>query len=285
MEVDHPSVQVTAPGFASRLGAALLAGALLGALVMVVAGWLLRSVGARSAAEAYREFLAAGAWLWFPLWGAAIAALCALPWATRPASRVAALLLAGVLAALPLFARPEVHEQLDRNPTTPQAKMRSVLRWSYRTPETVARLLPLSHDPDPRVREQAVLALGINLIVTDIERSSPGRPARYLEHPLRRQLGARLHECLTDSVEVVRAEAARALWKAPRTFGTDPVAAETLAAILDRAARPGALERLSWLALDAAAGAPAPALKAAAARFAAATPDTELRRVALEASR
>ena len=163
--------------------------------------------------------------------------------------------------------------------------MRAVLRWSYRTPETVSRILPLSRDPDPRVREQAVLALGVNLIVTDIERSSPVRPARYLDEPVRAALGARLRECLRDSVEVVRAEAARALWKAPRTFGVEPAAAETLAAILDRANRPGALERLSWLALDAAAGAPQPALKAAAARFAAATPDSALRRVALQAAR
>jgi hypothetical protein len=289
VEVDRPLLEVTPRGFGARLAAALVAGAFLGAFAMVCGGWMLRAfaarLGAPLAAEAFREFLSAGAWLWFPLWGAAVGALFALPGAAAATQRWSALLLAALLASLPLLARPEVNERIEQPPRTPQAKMRSVLRWSYRTPETVSRILPLSHDPDPRVREHAVLALGINLIVTDIERSNPARPARYLNHPLRARLGTRLRECLTDSVEVIRAEAARVLWKAPRTFGIEPVAAETLAAILDRAARPDALERLSWLALDAAAGDPHPTLKSAAARFAAATPDPELRRVALEAAR
>jgi len=76
----------------------------------------------------------------------------------------------------------------------------------------------------------------------------------------------------------VRAEAARALWKAPVTFGTSAAAAETLAAILDRAADPGRPERLAWLALDAACGVPNDRLRRAAGRFASATSDTELKR-------
>ena len=88
-----------------------------------------------------------------------------------------------------------------------------------------------------------------------------------------------------DPVESVRAQAARALWKAPSTFGREPAAAETLAAILDRALEPRALERLTWLALDGAAGPRHPALERAAARFAAATADPELRRAARAAAR
>jgi hypothetical protein len=87
-----------------------------------------------------------------------------------------------------------------------------------------------------------------------------------------------------DSVESIRAEAARALWKAPRAFGVQPAAAETLAAVLDRAGQEGSLERLTWLALDAAAGPPNASLKAAARRLAARTPDVELSRQAAAAA-
>src|SRR5262249_29535072 len=67
-----------------------------------------------------------------------------------------------------------------------------------------------------------------------------------------------------DQVEEVRAEAAHALWNAPRCFGTQTAAAETLASILDRAPLRSARERSAWLALDAPAGPPHPALRAAA---------------------
>src|SRR4029077_5495221 len=100
-------------------------------------------------------------------------------------------------------------------PRTAEARMRAVLRWSYRTPATVLRIVAMSRDPDAKVREQATLALGVNLIVTDIERATPDRPARYAPSPVRDSLRVRLAEALHDPVEVVRAEAARALWKAP----------------------------------------------------------------------
>jgi hypothetical protein len=124
----------------------------------------------------------------------------------------------------------------------------------------------------------------VNLIVQDIQGSAVTRPSRFAAHPLRDSLRTRLVECLEDPVESVRAEAARGLWKAPVAFGAVPAAAETLAAMLDRAADPSRPERLVWLALDAAAGAPNASLQAAAARFAASTDDEELRRYARLAS-
>lgn len=269
--------------------ASLLAGALLAALVMVAAGWLLlaigRALGRPDAAEGYRMFLLTGAWAWFPLWGAALGALRASLGAASAGARFALLGVALALALVPLLWRPQVSmEREDQAPVTPQAKMRAVLRWSYRSPETVLRIVAMSRDPDTRVREQAVLALGRNRIVTDIERSTDLRPARHLGSPVRDSLRVRLLECLGDTAEVVRAEAARALWNAPRTFGAQPAAAETLAAVLDRAATGGVIERLVWLALDAAAGAPDSTLKRAAAAFAAATPATLLARRAREAA-
>ncbi|HKQ56669.1 MAG TPA: hypothetical protein VJY35_02265, partial [Candidatus Eisenbacteria bacterium] len=141
-----------------------------------------------------------------------------------------------------------------------------------------------TRDPDPVVREQAVLALGVNLVVAGIEGETPEHPSPFAALPLRDSIAARLDAALHDSSEAVRAEAARALWKAPHTFGTRPAAAETLAAVLDRARAALTVERLAWLALDAAAGAPYPALKAAAARFAAVTSDSDLARAARRAS-
>ena len=170
------------------------------------------------------------------------------------------------------------------SPRSAAAKARSIRRWSFETPASVARILPLSRDPDPRVRELAVLALGVNLVVADLGRATPDAPSAYAVSPLRDSLRGRLLETLRDPVEGVRAEAARALWKAPAAFGTHPEAAETLAAVLDRAERPAAPERLAWLALDAAAGAPHPALKRAAGRFAALTGDTALARAARRAA-
>lgn len=271
---------------APRLLAAMLAAALLAALGMVAAGYLLLAIGRPRAASALREWLAAGAWFWIPLWGAALGALRAAPWAGTGRQRLGTIALALILAITPLVVRPRVFDQeRAEHPRTLQAKARSILKWSYRSPAGVARIVELSRDPDPRVREQAVLALGINLVVSDIEHATRERPSRFGGLPLRDTLRIRLLEALRDSSEAVRAEAARALWKAPRTFGRLDAAAETLAAVLGRASRPSAVERFTWLALDAAAGAPDPRLKAAAARFAQATTDGELRRVALEAAR
>ncbi len=273
------------PAFGSGLAGATIAGGLLGVLVTVAAGFLLLGLGAHTAAAAFRERLAAGAWAWPPLLGAALGALSVTRRAKRR-ERLAALGLAAALALTPFLFRAEWIESGEHErPRTLKAKARSILRWSYRSPATVARILDLSGDPDPRVREQAVLALGVNLIVSDIEHATPGRPPRFAALPLRGRLRDRLLETLGDSVEAVRAEAARALWKAPGTFGRHEAAAETLAALLDRATRPEAVERFTWLALDGAAGAPYPRLKAAAARFASTTADTELRRAALEAAR
>jgi hypothetical protein len=130
-----------------------------------------------------------------------------------------------------------------------------------------------------------MLALGVNLVVAGIEHATPERPVPDRFLPVRDSIRVRLIGGLTDPVEAVRAEAARALWKAPLAFGRVPAAADTLAAVLDRALRPDAVERLAWLALDAAAGAPDPGLKAAAARFGAATPDSDLARAARLAAR
>lgn len=169
-------------------------------------------------------------------------------------------------------------------PQSPAAKARAIRKWSFESADAVARLVPLSRDPDPRVRELAVLALGVNLVVADLGRATPQTPSVYASRPVRDSLRLRLLEALRDPVEGVRAEAARALWKAPAAFGTHLEAAETLAAVLDRAQRPEAPERLAWLALDAAAGAPNPGLKRAAARFGAQTQDTALARAARQAA-
>ena len=276
-------------GFGRRLGGALLAGALLAALVTVAAGFLINAVGrvlrAPGTADAYRRFLAGGGWAWLPAWGAALGAAWALRWASSGRQRVAAALLALALAVLPVVWRPALPAlDPEEHPRTAAAKARALRRWSFRSPATVRRVLELSRDPDARVREQAVLTLGVNLIVSDIERATPGRPSRYADLPLRDSLRVRLLEELEDPVEAIRAEAARALWKAPRAFGRQPAAAETLAAVLRRAARSGSVERLAWLALDAAGGEPEPRLRAAAAEFAAATRDSDLARAARRAA-
>ncbi len=258
-----------------------MAGAVLASIVVVAAGYLLRAAGAAAPAEALRGFLAAGGWVRIPLWGAALGALAASRWARGRNARIGTLLLSLALAALSLVLHPEVQEWRPvERPRSARAKASAIRRWAYRSPATVANIFPYSRDPDPVVREQAVLALGINLIVSSLEHASATRPARFLDHPLRDSLRIRLLAALEDPAEGVRAEAARALVRAPRSFGPQPAAAETLAAVLGRALRPQAVERLAWLALDAAAGSSDSALKAAAARFAAATPDTALARAA-----
>lgn len=268
-------------GDVSRALGAMVSGALLAAVLEIAAGFLLDQVARRGGSAAYsqgyRAFLGAGGWLWIPLWGAALAGLRAAAWAATTRRCALVIAISGALAVLPFGLRPVVIENPGSTPVTTRAKTQAILKWSYRSPETVARILDLSRDPDAGVREHAVLALGVNLIVTDIERADAARPARYAGHPLRGRLRARLVEALrADPDPAVRAEAARALWKSPITFGLEPAAAETLARVLDRARADGTVERLAWLALDAAAGMPHRELKLAAARFAAATPDSEL---------
>jgi hypothetical protein len=221
------------------------------------------------------------------LWGASLALLLALPRTKRRGARIGALALAIGFALLPLVARPQVARVREAaEPRTARGKSRAILKWSFGSPATVARILPLSHDSDPRVREQAVLALGVNLIVNDIEHASQERPSRYRDHPLRERLRARLLQAMREDPDpAVRTEAARALWKAPAAFGRDPSAAETLSAALDRVHRARSNDRLAWLALDAAAGTADSGLIAAARRFAAATPDSELARAARIATR
>jgi len=277
--------------YGGRLLGVVVAGALLAAIASAAAGFGLEALGGSAGfagwADGFRAFLGAGGWLWLPLWGAALGALRAVAWAPSARHRLGTVAVALALASLPLVLRPAyVEMRRAEHPRTPRAKARAILKWSYGSPAAVGNILELSRDPEPRVREQAVLALGVNLVVADIERATSTRPSTYARYALRDSLRARLLEALRDDpAESVRAEAARALWKAPATFGRQRAAAETLGAVLDRAPRPGAVERLAWLALDAAAGAPDPGLKAAAARFAAATPDTGLARVARMAAR
>jgi hypothetical protein len=266
-----------APEFGARLVGVVLAAALFGAAAATVVGFALAPLGLRTAATGFRSFLSSGGWLWIPLWAAAIGVVSLLPQAPGGRARAWSAGLALVLALLPLVARPVVlPEPPARMPLTRLAKTHAIRKWAYGTPESVARILLLAHDPDPMLREQAVLALGVNLIVTDLEHASRSRPARYASDPLRARLAEALGVALHDSVESIRAEAARALWKAPVTFGPQPAAGETLAALLGRAVRRGAVERLSWLALDAAASHADAGLRTAALRFADATPDTAL---------
>ncbi len=275
---DPRQLKVAAPRFRAVLAAAVLVGGLSAAALVTAAGALLAAVpAAASTTAALRAFLVSGGWLWVPCWGGAVGALAAVRRAPRRPGRMIAFTTAVLLGCVPLVARPVVGERPERAPRTRMEKVRAIRRASYGAPAQVASLIPLSHDADADVREQCALALGRNTIVTDIEHPAVTRPSRYGGSPVRAALRTRLIELVrADSVVAVRAEAARALWNAPRAFGAVPEAAETLAAILDRAPRTAAPERLAWLALDAAAGRTYPALTSAVVRFAAATPDTAL---------
>jgi hypothetical protein len=254
----------------------MLAGGLLGGLLTIALAFAAEK-GAAGVGMAVRGFLVSGGWWIALLGGAGLGALGAVRWARTGRERLTSAVVALSMLVLAGVVRIEALGSIEgRPPATPRAKARSILRWSYQSPRTVAWILPYARDPDPTVREQAVLALGVNLIVSDVERATPRWPSRYAHHVLRERLRDALLVALADSVETIRAQAARALWKAPHTFGSQPAAAETLSAMLDRVQRPGAVERLAWLALDAAAGVPHPALQAAAARFAVATSDSGL---------
>lgn len=289
MEVDRQG-GLSAP---RSLAGALIAGALLGAVLTLGAGWLLDGVGllARDprAGHAYRAWLSAGGWAWPALYGAALGAWLAARRLPQRRDRVLARALAGLLVLAPLVWHPFVPERMRAPlPPTAEGRIRLIRRLSYRSPGEVARLLPLSRDLDPAVRARAAVALGVNTIVTDIEHDRPGFPSRYADHPLRDSLRIRLAGLLEDPDALVRAEAAHALLEAPRAFGAQPAAAETLAAMLGRRAAWSDPGREAWLALDAAAGSADTALRAAARDFAEASPDTALARrarAALAASR
>ena len=266
-----------------RLAGALLAGALLAGVTVSAAGFLLLAWRGPHAATALSAFLAAGGWLWVACWGAAAGALAVALRASR-SGRLRAVLIAASLALAPLVLRPSLAPLRSAAPRTRMAKVQAIRRDSYGPPQAVAALLTYARDRDPDVREQTALALGRNTIVTDIEHPVATRPTRFADSPLRIQMATTLLELMRgDSAVAVRAEAARALWNAPHAYGRVPEAAETLAAVLDRAGRVDQPERLAWLALDAAAGASEPALHAAVTRFAARTSDTALATAARQA--
>ncbi len=271
-------------GYGPRLFSGLAIGFVAALFAATLAGWgltLAERMGLTpGTSEAYRAWLAGGGWLKVPMWGAGIATLLALRHAVNWPQRILTGWFVFEFCVMPFMVHTQSAPSGEATPQTGRAKTRAILKWSYRSPETVARIVALSRDPDPVVREQAVIALGQNVIVADIEHSAVTRPSRFSDHPVRDSLRVRLTESLTDPSETVRAEAARALWKAPLAFGVVPAAAETLAAVLDRAEDPARPERLAWLALDAAAGAPHPALQAAAERFATTTDDAGLARYA-----
>ncbi|MBI1798113.1 MAG: hypothetical protein HYR73_00320 [Candidatus Eisenbacteria bacterium] len=268
-------------------GSAALAGALLAGLGTVAAGYALRGLGARSAATALQQFLGRGGWLWIPLWGAAASVLLTLTRVRSLRDRFLALTLGVALALVPVLLRPVVPltepPPSASHPSSPSEKAMAIRRWAYRSPAAVANLLAYASDPDPIVREMAVQALGINLIVSDVEHAGPERAARFGGSPLRDSLRSRLAVALVDSVEAIRAEAARALWKAPRTFGQQPAAAETLTAVVTRRAISGVADRPVRLAIDALAARPDSALAEALARYARVTTEPGTRRAALAA--
>lgn len=269
-------------GYGPRLFSGLAIGFVAALFAATLAGWGLM-LGERmgltpGTSEAYRAWLAGGGWLKVPMWGAGIATLLALRHAVNWPQRLLTGWFVFEFCVMPFLVHTQPAPGREASPQTGRAKTRAILKWSYRSPETVARIVALSRDQDPVVREQSVIALGQNVIVTDIEHSTVTRPSRFAQHPVRDSLRVRLIQCLSDPFETVRAEAARALWKAPLTFGTVTAAAETLSAVLDRAEDPARPERLAWLALDAASGAPHPALQAAAERFANTTDDAGLAR-------
>ena len=274
-----------AGGFGPRLFGGIALGCAIGLFAAAVAGWMLvlsahAGLPTTVAADAFRDWLASGGWLKVPLWGAAVGTLVTLPRAVNVPQHLLGGWFLFEFGVMPFL----VHTAplpAGTPPLAPQsARIRAVLKWSYRSPESVANIIELSRDPDPIVREQAVMALGLNTVVADIERATVTRPSRYTDHPVRARLRARLDEALRDPVESIRAEAARALWKAPHAFGPAPAAAETLAAVLVRANDPARPPRLAWLALDATAAHPDPALRAAADEFAGVTADAALARAA-----
>jgi len=276
-----------------RLAAGIVAGVLVGGLAEAallfgldqIDRWSGRAGPDGATAAPVRSFLNAGGWLAVPLWGGALGAALAGWGNRRLRGRVIALGLALVIASV-LVPAVRAPVTLAPNPRTLAAKLRVIRRDSYRAPLDVLHVVTLSRDPDPRIRELATLALGRNRVVDDLTHAARTRPIPASSPPVRDALRERLEQLLAaDPEPAVRAEAARALWNAPQAFGRHGAAAETLGAVLDRAARGATTERMAWLALDAAAGPPDAGLRAAASRFAAATSDSDLARAARVALR
>jgi hypothetical protein len=195
--------------------------------------------------------------------------------------------VAAVLLGTPLILRPAVPLEEPRpsvrRPRSDPATRLAILRWAYQGPKEIGGIIPFARDADPTTRAVAVQALGINRIVSDVEHAGPDRPSHYASSPIRAQLRVALESALLDSEELVRSEAARALWRAPVTFGDHPAAGETLVAVLDRRARtvrakPLALDGPSWNVFNAERARSTPALRAAIERWIAAGPDSSDRR-------
>jgi HEAT repeat protein len=191
--------------------------------------------------------------------------------------------IALALASIPFFYRPVVPVTMPGSKTAklasgPEARL-AILRAAYRGPDDIASILSYVNDPDPTTRSIAVQALGINRIVSDVEHAGPGRPSHYAASPVRARLRAALEDALHDPDEDVRAEAARALWRAPVTFGDHAAAAETLAAVLDRRRSAGdASDRAAWCAFNAAETRDGDALRGAILRWIRAGADSLERR-------
>jgi hypothetical protein len=240
VEGDHDSRALISRGWGSLLAVSVLTGALLATLVALTVGFGLAWLGGLLRhpewAEAFRLFLAGGGWWLLSLWGGAAGAVLAGVRFASPMARAGALLGAAVLVALPLLIKAQfADDSTPRIPASSAGKRSAILRWSYRSLPGLRLTLDLARDPDSTVREQAVIALGRNLVVSDLERADAEHPARFENLPLRGALRDTLIEVLRgDSIEVLRVEAAHALWLAPRAFGPQPEAAETLAAVLSR---------------------------------------------------
>ena len=217
--------RAAAPAPPSRLIGAMLAGALLVPLLAVALAALIAAL--RPAPEAEPGFLrvlftralSPTGWIGLPVLGAGLGALAALGWSGGGWRAARTLALAVGLAVLGAFLVTRPPAELPGRggaPRTARAKSRAILRAAFRSPATLESVLQYTRDPDPVVREQAVLALGVNLVVAGIEGAPEDRPSPYARHRLRDSLEVRLSAALTDPNEAVRAEAARAVESAAR---------------------------------------------------------------------
>src|SRR5207237_5523105 len=75
-----------------------------------------------------------------------------------PADRAwpGALIVVALVALVLLIVIPTPPPRPASSPRSAAAKARSIRKWSFETPASVARILPLSRHPDPRLRELAV---------------------------------------------------------------------------------------------------------------------------------
>ena len=281
-------------GLGRRIVGLAFGGGILGALFTVAVGALAQLIDgvwpSAGIAEPVVSFqIAIGMVFRIPIAAAGLALLRGVPWAHSTGARLA-VVTAGVAtlvlaARIPIAPPPAAATTF---PATARAKSRAILKWSYRTPATVAHesacRLSVSRIPVSSKRNGTLKVLAY--APSTASATSSGGASASARLPVRDSLGMRLREALGgDSVEGrARRGGARAVESAAN-FGVSEAAAETLAAILDRAGRPDAVERMAWLALDAAAGAPNVTLKAAAARFAATTSDTDLAQAARQAAR